>query len=116
MDEVKKEPKETTALEKLNKIITGVCAFLLVLVVNDMRSSLSDIKADVKQASALYSDLNTRVTIIEYSMGIKPVKGEAVKPTSLNQRVDSISSNFSHLVYTKPDEYEFKGPSEEHSE
>lgn len=111
MDESIKK-KETSALEKLNKIITGVCAFLLVLVVNDIRSSISDIKAEVKQASALYSDLNMRVTIIEYSMGIKPSSKQ--KPTSFIPNADS--ALMGELVFTKPEEYEVKGPSKQNIE
>jgi hypothetical protein len=111
MEEQEKKKETTSGLEKLNKIITGVCAFLLVLVVNDIRSSISDIKAEVKQASALYQDLNTRVTIIEYSMGIKPKD----KSTSL-LRSEVTNPLYAHAVFTKPEEYEFKGPSEQNSQ
>lgn len=104
--------KEPSALERINKITTAICAFLLVLFVNDMRSSMSDIKADMKQISTSYIDLNTRVTIIEYSMGIKPKPGGT---SFVPQKGDSLLAH-NAVVFTKPEEYELKGKAERHTQ
>jgi hypothetical protein len=112
------KPKES-ALEKVNKIITGICAFLLVLVFNDIRTQISDIRIEMKQTfnqltisdgqtQEKYNALNTRVTLIEYTLKLPDTKQTNTKNIDVKtNKIDTVESLFNSLVFIKPQEYEF---------
>lgn len=99
---IKEKETETSALEKLNKIITGLCAFLAVLVLNDIRTSVSDLKDEVKSYVSLYNTLEKRVSILEYSYQNKTNVYNSTFPK------DSMYVNYHSSVFTKPEEITVK--------
>lgn len=98
---IKEKEKESSALERLNKITTGICAFLAVLVLNDIRTSVSDLKDEVKSYVSLYNNLEKRVSILEYSKTV---------PNSYNSAFpkDSTYVSYHSSVFTKPEEISIK--------
>lgn len=99
---IKEKEKESSALERLNKITTGICAFLAVLVLNDIRTSVSDLKDEVKSYVSLYNNLEKRVSILEYSYQNK------VNTYNNSFPKDTMYVNYHSSVFTKPEEITVK--------
>ncbi len=102
---MEKPEKKESALDKINKIITAICAFLLVLVFTDIRNQIADIRTDVKAVSGQYMELKGRVTILEYVTGFKTNEGKK-GISNLNKIIDNSPISPFKTVFTKPDEYE----------
>lgn len=99
---ITEKENESSALEKLNKVITGICAFLAVLVLNDIRTSVKDLKDEVKAYVASYNNLEKRVSILEYSF--QNIKATTYIPASK----DTFLFNGEQTYFTKPEEITIK--------
>lgn len=86
---------KSTFFELINKGVTAICGFLLVIVFNNIRNEINEIKTDLKLSISNYNDINTRLKIIEYKIENK------------NTSYDYPSFDMDKLYFLKPEEYEF---------
>lgn len=97
--------KKESALDKINKIIFAVCSFVIVLLINDNRRTIEKIEQSLASISSGYSKLDTRVTVLEYVVGLQKKTANA---SNTNKKIPE-PPFFAERILTKPeDEYRFK--------
>ncbi len=98
-----KKDNVSVLIENAVKISLGISGFLLVYIVNNINKEISDIKNDLKESLFITNGINTRLSIVEYKLGLSNIK-----PISRNMSGETSTLNtYSTLLFTKPEEYEF---------